>query len=275
MELKINTARAWACETFRETFHELYGRSAVSERVFSDAWSSRLAASSEFSDGGWYDPPPRGLAVLFGTGDDPRRVNFGSLRDPSNYASDIPLDWSDGLLYAYCSPVALRSGMAGDFAITLYLGSRPEIRAHFSNCYAATREVISCLQPTASSVSTFRLAEDIFASRQLFNAVESVTDVAVLDLGHSIPTITLNATATGERHLSADVRAEYSRARRFINDHDAWPLSSVAQITIEPQLRSRISASLPQVSFHYIVAMQPAVTVLDYCDDLLRSLALI
>jgi hypothetical protein len=271
----LNFARAWACETFRDTFQYFHGSSGVSESAFSLAWRKRLSSRSELSDGGWYDPPPGGVAVLFGTGENPRRVNFGSLRDPANYPSDIAIDWSDGLLYAYCSPVDLRSGMAGDFALTLYCGQRAEIRAHIANCYAATREVLSCIAPSTQSDEIFRAAEEIFTSRDLFNAVESVTDTAVLDLGHSIPVVATHGSSHTDRTLSAALRKEYSHSRRFINKHDRWPLASATQFTIEPQLRSRRSPSLPQVSFHYVVEMHPHITVHDECDDVMRLVGML
>lgn len=266
----MNFARAWACETFRDTFEEYHRRPGVTERAFSRAWQTRLSSRSELSDGGWYDPPPGGVAVLFGTGDEPQRVSFGSLRDPSNYPSDMQIDWSDGLLYAYCSPVDLRSGMAGDFALTLYCGRREDIRAHIANCHSATRDVLRCITSSTRSDELFHVAESIFALRGLYNSVESVTDADVLDLGHSIPVVELDSSSRATRTLSASLRQQYSRARRFINKHDSWPLASAGQFTIEPQLRSRHSANLPQISFHYVVALHPQMAILDESDSIMQ-----
>jgi hypothetical protein len=124
-----------------------------------------LAEHKGVSVNGWYDPPPGGFAVLAGL----PRISFSTLRDERNWLGSEIIDWDEGALYAYCSVMNVADGMPGDFAITLYFGSDPAIRAHFLAAYRATREVLAVARAATSSRALFRRSTEIRKAWRFIN----------------------------------------------------------------------------------------------------------
>lgn len=269
-----NSGRQAAFRGFCETLSELRGKRGVSEIEFRDTWIGKVRSSPDLSLHGWYDPPPTGTAVLFGTDECPERIAFGSLRSPEYWCNETTVDWSRGIVYAYCSFVNVRTGIPGDFAVTLYFGDSPDVLAHFRNAYTATREVLSLIELDSTSSEVFHKSQRIFSQQGLRNSVVSVTDQVELDLGHSIPVASPDSHA-GSRTLTREQCAAISRARQFINGISDWRLRDARQVTIEPQLLSLSNPALPQFSFHYVVTFGECVRILDECDKLFQELGLI
>jgi hypothetical protein len=194
--------------------------------------------------------------VLAGTPGTKDRTRFESLRQTINWPGEHSIDWERGLLYAYCSPVHLPSGLPGDFAVSLYFGADLTIKDHFRRCHEATWEVLGYVRTGISSLSLFREANRVFARHGLRNTVLSTTDSVPSDLGHTLPKL----HATGGDHNAvtclSDSDQEFIRtSRKFISESSEWQLDNDMQLTIEPQLRSQTNSVLPQVSFHYIVVI--------------------
>jgi hypothetical protein len=268
-----NPARLHAFQAFRDTLNTVHGRKGVTEASFADLWGARLREIPCLSADGWYQPPPEGMAVLADSEPEFRRIRFGSLRDQVNWPSTREIDWDNGMLYAYCSPVHIESGIPGDFAVTLYFGRREAVRSHFAHAYRATKRVLELVTPEISSVELFKLSEEVFAEARLKNSVISVTDTSPLDLGHSLPRVDSAALKSG-RELSADVRNQVRLGRQFISRSSPWTLASANQVTVEPQLICLEDESLPQISFHYVVVTQNR-THLNECDRIFQDLGLI
>lgn len=268
-----NTGRKLIFEALRATLDELFGREGVTEVLFRESWLDKLRERTNLSLNGWYSPPPKGVSVLFGTDGSPERLTFRSLRQPKFWPNKSAMDWSRGLLYAYCSLVDVQTGLPGDFGLTLYFGNDPAIRAHFTNSYEATRTVLSFIQLDSTSFRVFCDAERVFKEAGLRNSVVSVTDAVQLDLGHSLPVVP-PATFGGRRVLTKSLCDSISKARRFINGASDWPLRSTGQVTIEPQLVCLSNPLLPQLSFHYVVSFGNSLRVFDECDQLFRVFGL-
>lgn len=248
LEHEPNVARKVAAMTFTATLKGLHGNAHVSERDFADAWTAALAAHKSVSVNGWYDPPPGGMALLAGLS----RVSFRTLRDESNWPGSHVIDWGSGALYAYSSVVNVADGMPGDFAVTLYFGDDPAVRAHFLNAYQATREVLAIASVESSSQALFRRSTEIFSEAGLRNCVVSYTDTTPLDLGHTYP-VPDEPGLDEDRRLKPTACDIIRKARRFLNDDSDWDLSANGQFTIEPQLVSSSDFNLPQVTFHYVI----------------------
>ena len=241
----------------------------MTEAQFRDAWANALAAYPRMSQNGWYDPPPRGFAVLAGTDTEPARVTFDSLRWPHNWPSGRSIHWKNGLLYAYSSPVCLDTGLAGDFGLTLYFGERSDVREHFLATHQAAWEVIHSIVPGMSSRELYMRSETVFRAYGLANAIESRTDVTAHDLGHTLPRYRFSSPLYSVT-LPPEIRQHLSETRQFINQVGDWELTGDMQITIEPQLRSLVNDRLPQVSFHYVIAVEP-FAVLAEGDEILAE----
>jgi hypothetical protein len=270
----MNVGRHLAAQTFAATLAEHYGRPGVTELAFRDSWLARLGEVDALTANGWYEPPPFGVAVLFASDDDPRRMCFESLRLPEFAPRPTRMSWDSGLLFAYCSPVHRPTGLAGDFGVTLYFGKKAEVRSHFRRAFAATAELLAELGPLTSSAALLRRSEILFREHGLKNTISSITDSVPLDLGHSMPSMRSAKLATS-RSLCADDRRFLGDQRRFVSTSADWLLAEEAQVTIEPQLIAPDRSDLPQVSLHYVVAVGPThVRVARECDDLLRQFGL-
>lgn len=214
-------------------------------------------------------PPPKGMAVLFGTGDDPSRVCFESLRFEEWWASERQADWSDCLMYAYCSVVDRDHGVPGDFAITLYTGTNKRLRAHIKSCIDATHEVLNSLVSSSGSLEVFLGSQRIFQDCHLKNCVVSITDEVSLDLGHSYPVVDVSSVPADEFQLPVELCGSIRSGRKFLNGTSDWDLAEPAYFTIEPQLIDVRDKTLPQISQHYIVRRHDVNTKVDLDLDVL------
>lgn len=246
MEEKVfNSARQKAFNSFVITLNNLYGKENISEKDFKSEWQKNLTQETNIIADGWYNPPPKGMAVLFGN-----RVSFDTLRDKKNWSNDTIINWKEDLLYVYCSPIDKLSGIIGDMSLTLYFGQNEKIKKHIKNCYNAVQEVFSELGKLENSAELFFCSEQIFAKHQLKNCIISKTDNTPLDLGHTFPKL---ENLQAKESLTEVEKQKISKARKFINADSNWEFEEGMQFTIEPQLVSIEDSSLPQISQHYLV----------------------
>ncbi len=270
-----NYGRSVAYRTFSETLNELRGQSGVTEIGFRDAWRARLHADERLTTNGWYDPPAEGMAVLFADEIDVRRVCFESLRLEAFGPSNRVIDWERGLMYGYCSPVDRQTGLAGDFGVTLYFGTNSDMIEYFRKCSAVTQDLLAGIDSSMTSTALFQHSEKLFDAVGLRNTIASVTDSVPLDLGHSMPSVEVEAVAES-RVLPQWAKDSMRASRRFVGTSSNWPLSDTFQFTVEPQLVDPERPESPKVSFHYVVSVRAGtVTVLREGEQLLAELGLI
>ncbi|MFA5750888.1 MAG: hypothetical protein WCX79_01830 [Candidatus Paceibacterota bacterium] len=271
----MNEGKKISLKIFKETLNELEGKKGVSEILFRDLWLEKARSTSALTKNGWYTPPPDGIAILFGSDEDVERINFDSLRKKENWPSEKEIDWERGLLFAYSSFVDVKTGILGDFDITLYFGKDERVINHFRLCHKATREVIDELRLINSSKSLFETSQKIFSKYGLRNSVISVSDSVSLDLGHSVPMI--NPLDIQDRILSSELIEKIRSERKFINNHSDWLLNGEEQFTIEPQFLSIENDELPQVCLHYLVKKKKdgGLIISNENDELLREYGLL
>jgi hypothetical protein len=98
-----------------------------SETEIRDMWIFELRKNDAVLKDGWYLPPPHGIGILIGTDNDGQnsRLNYKSLRPQEIWPrNDIKLNRENGIIYAYSSPIDKKTGIIGDFGITLYFGKK-------------------------------------------------------------------------------------------------------------------------------------------------------
>lgn len=241
----FNIARQKAFTSFYNTLDKLYGRKDITEKEFKSKWQENLEKETNILADGWYNPPPNGMAVLFGD-----RVSFDTLRDNKNWASEKTINWKEDLIYVYCSPIDKKSGIIGDMSLTLYFGENIEIKKHIKNCYKAVQEVFCELDKVQNSQELFVFSEKIFEKYQLKNCIISKTDNTPLDLGHTFPKL---INIENRNKLTQEEKQDISKARKFINYNNSWNFIEGIQFTIEPQLISIENSKLPQISQHFLI----------------------
>lgn len=241
----FNRARQKAYNSFYRTLKQLYGKNNITEKDFLNKWYENLTKEINIIADGWYNPPPKGMAVLFGS-----RISFDSLRNEENWSNNTMIDWKEDLLYAYCSPIDKITGIIGDISLTLYFGKDEIIKKHIKNCHKAVMKVFSQLNNVKNSQELFRCSEQIFFEHNLKNCIISKTDKVSLDLGHTFPQLKFKQD---KDILTPKEKQDISQSRKFINENSKWEFTEGIQFTIEPQLISTENLKLPQISQHYLV----------------------
>ena len=256
--LIFNPARQKAFLSLRETLAETYGLPGISEKGFRDLWLLKMGDDGTTIADGWYCPPPRGTAVLFG-----ERITFDSLRNEYNWSGDTMIDWHSDLLYAYASPVDRTSGRIGDTSVTLYFGPNTAVSDHIRRCHDAVMDVFESLGKAQTAGALFDLSREIFLRHRLRDCVISRTDSAPSNLSHTFPKL---ESVPADGILSEEDIRMISTSRRFINTNADWEFTDGLQFTVEPQLMSYDDESLPQITQHYVVRYEAGVFTV--CNDI-------
>ena len=261
-DLIFNSARHRATSCLEKTLDEFYGKSGISEKTFAVRWLERMTENEDLFEQGWYSPPPCGIAVL-----SDERLNFDSLRNESFWPSDRQIDWMNGFLYAYSSPVDRKTGYIGDMSVTLYFGKDERIREHFCNCRKAAGDIFEHLDKTDGPAELYDYSLKVFESRGLISNVISRTDSMPSNLGHSFTHLKDPSVVS---RLSKTEIEELSASRKFLNANAKWHFEEGGQFTIEPQLLSLADPSFPKVTHHFVV--KKTVEGFIVCNDIDRLL---
>ncbi|MCL2338999.1 MAG: hypothetical protein FWC51_03555 [Proteobacteria bacterium] len=253
MNTIFNPAREAAIAAFLKTLSDM-DQKIVTEIEFRDMWLRNIAMIGTIIADGWYNPPPRGAAVLFGPRNNPDRISFTSLRAEKFWPTHKnTADWKNGFIYAYCSPVHKETGIIGDVSFCLYLGKDKRLRDHFINAHTATAALLAQLPTVSNSLDLFKLSQTVFADYNLANNIASINDPLNNNIGHTFPSIGPIETKT----LTQAQKDRISHARRFINGGEPFDFADGMQFTIEPQLTSVADPTLPKVTLHYLAQKVP------------------
>ena len=259
-KLDFNIARSIAFSSFSYTLHTLLGRPNITEKSFATAWFEEMNLSTKIVADGWYNPPPRGIAVLSGDSIKPCRISYDSLRNDEFWPGNNVINWSRDLFYCYCSPVSIDDGVPGDFSVTLYFGDEPRIKQHIKRTLNVTHEILSSVK-SLNSNDIHQTAIEIIQANRMIGCGLSSTDPAKTNFGHTLPNIGQIKT---DKLSKSDIEL-ISQSRKFINGLSSWTIHKNWQATFEPQLKSADDSSLPQISYHYI--LKNIDNKLYICDD--------
>lgn len=259
-DVYFNQARHIAFQSLCLCLDECYNKKGISEKRFSELWMNETAKHEDIITNGWYSPPPMGIAVLSGGETYPIRINYDSLRNPKYWPNNNVIDWNNDLFYVYYSPLSVSNNMPGDISVTIYFGKNSKIRDHFKRTHEATLEIINNIELCDSSKELFIHYESVLKKHKLLGCGLSNTDIALTNIGHTLPVIELNNC----KDISNEKRREISQARAFINGITSWTFDNT-QFTIEPQLMSAIDPELPQISYHYLMCKRD--DGFHFCND--------
>ena len=244
-KLLFNKARQKAFLSLSQTLNEAIEKEGVTEKGFADRWLENIYMKGDLYRNGWYDPPRSGIAVLSN-----ERIDFDSLRNERFFSNDTPIDFKNGYLYAYCSPVEKSDGFIGDMSITLYFGKDERVVSHFRNVRGAIQEIFDSLSDMEYACDLYDHSLSVFEKRGLRSNMISRTDTSPSNLGHTFTH--LDSIGTNDI-LSKEEIGHLSSSRCFINADAKWKFCDGMQFTIEPQLLSVTDPSLHKVTHHYVV----------------------
>ncbi len=256
----IKQTRSISSNTLLETLKKLLqSDKKISEAYFRDQWLESLRRHPEIFSDGWYNPPPNGISVLFGTEDNTRRTSFKSLRPQEYWPSDeVFLNKDQGIAMFYASPVDKNSGMIGDFGLFIYFGKKPEIQNHFKQSYNSVIEIFNNIKSDMTLSDVSKLGQAILKSKGLYSDLVSPTDPTGTNIGHLIPFSNQEMTSK-EKTLFENADKDWilykdmlSKKRKFLNSTEQLKIKAPMAITIEPRPQNISDSQIPMTLFHTI-----------------------
>ncbi len=264
VEEKINIfkkTRKIATESFYDALqNELNTNEQVSEAQLRNAWLDSMRESGQILEDGWYQPPPHGMAVLFAKDTDgvQSRLNFTSLRVQENWPrDDVFLDIGSGLISVYASPVDKRTGIIGDFGLTLYLGSDKDIQNHLRATYKLTNKIADYMQIGMTFAEVTKYAHGLMQDNGFVNEVECTTEPSLGDnVGHTIPAVYESWTQeeqavidVGDMEQMKDV---ISNNRIYLSSNEDTKIAPGMAITVEPRPTISSNSKIPMGFYHTV-----------------------
>lgn len=233
----------------------------ISELMLRDEWLKELRKHDNIFPDGWYMPPPHGIAVLFSNENDFTRINHKSLRPQEKWSREnIYLNRQNGILYLFAGPVDRRSGIIGDFQITLYLGNNVEIKELLKTCFLMDKQIFEYANVgmKLSQIATY--ANTLMKQKGMITEIISKTDITgINNIGHTIP-VPVNEWTSDEQaeFIKGSVNWQkikeiINHKRIFTNTNENYILKPGGALTIEPRPKYIKKRHLPSsISFHTI-----------------------
>lgn len=255
------STRQIAARTLHTVLGELlHSGQPISESRLRDKWLEELRKNPSIFPDGWYLPPPHGIGVLIGTTNQDSRQNYKSLRPEEMWPrEDIVLNKEHPIMYAFASPVDRKTGIIGDFGMTLYFGDDPEIIHHLKICLQLDQEIYEKMQVGMSFSKVSQIAEEQLELHGLINKVTSITDPAGVNIGHTLPASYEDWSSEefaiiqkGEARWE-EVAQLISKKRRFLSKMEKLQIKPGMALTNESRPTVENKPHIPMASFHTIV----------------------
>ncbi|MEK9175998.1 MAG: hypothetical protein AAB520_00990 [Patescibacteria group bacterium] len=238
----------------------LKSKKPISEVMLRDAWLLEMRKNKNIFPDGWYDPPPHGIIILFATDKNVDRLNFKSARPKEFWPrGDVFLDRKNGIVLLYSSPVDKKSGIIGDFEMTLYFGKNKIIKNQLKTNLGIIYKIFEDTREGIKLSDICLCGTKLLKKNKFVNIVYSVLDPTTTNLGHTIPFSYENMTSQEIRILKSGNKnwerayTMISKKRKFVNRIESLKLKSPMAVTIEPRSKIKNKKDSPLVAFHGIM----------------------
>lgn len=234
--------------------------------MLAERWMDKIRSEDDILPFGWYQPPPFGMSVLFGSPPDYGRLHYRSLRDPSHFPGEISCD-RETIIYPYFSAIDRMTAMIGDYVATYYQGESQAIKDWMGEAYHMTKRIAASVRPGMKFSELYHVADDLIrgsgAQNNTFTS-PATTGGLQSNIGHTVPYF--NTQEIPSFSDQNDLAGKIAKARQFINDGNHDYIRSSCAFTIEPQL---LMEGYPMVSFHMmIVVLDDTVHVVEKFFDI-------
>lgn len=247
------TTRALAAQAFADVLSE----QKLTEKQFCEKVSKKLYTPPNWQEG-WYSPPPKGVAALFGPESEPSRVAYDSLRKEEFWPRDDFAFSTDSLGYVYASPVNKAAGIIGDFGLTIYRGKNPKIIAHLNACLEIVQKTAEYAQVGMELREVHNHCQNLMAGKD-FNSKRmlALNDKTKNNIGHTIPWTHEVATKEESEIIKGEdlekLKNLISSKRLYLNQRETFKIPPTIAFTAEPRMENNNN---PLASFHVIIAFR-------------------
>lgn len=228
----------------------------LSEIEFCQQTAEQLYKSPNWARG-WYDPPPKGIAALFGPEDNISRVAYDSLRKEEFWPKNN-IFTNNSLGYIYASPVNKLSGIIGDFGMTIYKGNNQKIINHLKTCLEITEKTAEYAEVGMEFKDVYNYCQNLMSKKGLNNnRMLAINDKTKTNIGHSIP---FSHELPTEQELNIINGEDFDKLKNLIsskritlNAAEQFKIPETIAFTVEPRIENN---DTPLVSFHLVVAFK-------------------
>lgn len=231
--------------------------SGISEKALATAWHETLQSDPALYPEGWYAPPPHGIIMVFGKPEDRyKRVCQSSYRTEPMWPGETRIYDEQDIISLYASPVDRQTSLIGDFGLNLYRGDDPEIKDHFKNVLQSGLHIASLAKVGMPFSDLYRAGMEYGRSKGFSNSIDSYTDAAGTNMGHTIPLSyasdkTIDAVARVRSF--EEVQEALRTGRKFVSAEESQRIEENMAFTIEPRFAT---SSLPNTLFHLTVIFE-------------------
>ena len=239
----------------------LQSANGISESEFADKFNTELRTHKNFHPGGWYDPPPNGVAVLFAESNNFQRLQFDTLRKQQYWPKqEIKLgENSVGMVYA--SPVDNKSGIIGDIGLSFYTGQDQKIKQHLIRSLEVIKKAAEFADVKMEFRELHNHAQKLFAKASLNNdRTVTYADSVGTNLGHAIPWTHKDPTESEQAIISGSsfekLKNLISSKRVNVNSRENFKIPENIVFTFEARLEDSNDLQMPSVFYHLLVAFK-------------------
>jgi hypothetical protein len=261
-KLKIcKQTRKIAADALYKTLQKVIkSKKPISEVAFRDAWLLEVRKNKNIFLDGWYTPPLHGMGVLFATDENVERLNFKSIRPKEFWPrDDIFLDRGKGIVMLYFGSVDKKSGVIGDFEVTLYFGKNKIIQNQLKTNLDIIHMTFEYTKQGTKLSEIYTRVNKLLKKNKLVNIIYSISDPTNTNIGHTVPFSYEDLTVQEKKILKSGkknwkmVCEMISKKRKFVNSVESLIINPPIAVTIEPRSKLKGSRESPLISFHAIM----------------------
>ncbi|PIR68060.1 hypothetical protein COU49_02685 [Candidatus Nomurabacteria bacterium CG10_big_fil_rev_8_21_14_0_10_35_16] len=252
----------------------------ISEIQFRDLLKSKLLNNKNVHREGYYNPPPFGIATLFGSEKNFSRLSFGTLRDKEKWPKDNNIFKKEGGIGTiYVSPVHLATGMVGDYGISIYNGKNKLIQKHFKNCVEILKKIAEFAEVGMEFRELYSYYNKLlkkYNTKKTYIILQKHNKKVGDNLGHTIPWSYEKPTKKEQEIISGKdfgkIKDLICSKRIFLNFTAKFKIPPTIAFTIEFRSESKKPPILPNTSFHIMVLfINGKKTILQNFDNVFKA----
>lgn len=264
MSLNIQE-RIVACLKLRKDLSEAFAlllsnTTGLNEISFCEKLHNQFFQNESIYSHGWYEPPPLGMAALFGEEKDNfKRLQFDTLRKEEFWPKKEFVVTANTAALLYASPVDKQSGIIGDFGLTVYTGENIEVQQHLQACLSVVEKTAEYAQVSMELREVHNYSQKLLKSQGLTNnRTVTYTDKVGTNIGHTIPWSYEDPSSQESDLIQSgnfeQVKNLISKKRVNLNKEEKFKIPTNIAFTTEIRIESLSNPSLPNTFFHIIVA---------------------
>ncbi len=254
--------RKIAADSLYKVLEELLASSKpISEVMLRDAWLAEMRKNKNIFPDGWYLPPPHGMIVLFADDKNVERFDYKNARWKASWArDDIFINKHNGIIFCYASPVDKETGIIGDFALTLYFGTNPELKNLLRYCLDLDKKIFEYAKIGMKIFAITKFALDEMRKDGMTNDVIALMDKADVNIGHSVPRAYEEWTSEEKKILSNGIenwtaaKDMIAKKRYYVNNIESRVINPGTAFTIEPRPKVIDKPHLPAAMNYHTIA---------------------